>query len=262
MAHGTITGGADSSTGGHLMNIAHDPVRHAARQLAEMGEKRDKILAHISKDEAVLLAKLSGGSVNPMTGLPQFGFFSSFAGPISGILGGNSGSSSPGQSQYDEVSKATKPLTNEAGQLLNQYSTGTLSPGDQLSLNAQTEAAKAEANQYAASAGTGTSSMLANQLGNIDINSAEARTNILKGYLGEANQLYGTAFGPYEAALSDQFQGQQQAQSLLAGGIGSLFSDLGGVSGIGGDFSSLFKGIGGMFGGSSSPATSAVTQTA
>lgn len=45
-----------------------------AKQLAAHGHGQDKILAHINPQEAALLAKMFGGTTNPHTGLPQFGW--------------------------------------------------------------------------------------------------------------------------------------------------------------------------------------------
>jgi len=59
-------------------------VRETARHIASLGHGRDSVLAHINPEEAALLAKLSGGTVNPHTGLPQFGFWSNLGGALTG----------------------------------------------------------------------------------------------------------------------------------------------------------------------------------
>ncbi len=47
-----------------------------AELIRQQGEGEDTVLAHITPQESALLAQLSdGGSINPITGLPQFGFF-------------------------------------------------------------------------------------------------------------------------------------------------------------------------------------------
>lgn len=68
-----------------------------AENVRRQGEGQDTILAHINPQEAALLAQLSGGgSINPVTGLPQFGLFSnprkwfkSVLGPAAGSLIGH-----------------------------------------------------------------------------------------------------------------------------------------------------------------------------
>lgn len=46
-----------------------------AEMIRQQGEGEDKILAHINPREAHILSLMSGGSINPKTGLPQFGLF-------------------------------------------------------------------------------------------------------------------------------------------------------------------------------------------
>lgn len=46
-----------------------------ARRLKSYGEGDDTILAHINPEEAELLSKRFGYDINPVTGLPQFGWF-------------------------------------------------------------------------------------------------------------------------------------------------------------------------------------------
>lgn len=84
---------------------------HMAQIMSQMGEGDDKILAHINPEEAAFLSKnsLGGGSINPQTGLPQFGGWKSFTkmigpllgtalgtmvgGPVGGAIGGGIGGS-------------------------------------------------------------------------------------------------------------------------------------------------------------------------
>jgi hypothetical protein len=48
-------------------------VQELAEMLRKMGRGKDKVLAHITPEEAVMLKKMGGrGSINPMTGLPEF----------------------------------------------------------------------------------------------------------------------------------------------------------------------------------------------
>jgi hypothetical protein len=55
-------------------NFMHN-MRHMAEQLQRRGTGGDDILAHINPAEAMQLARQYGGSMNPQTGLPEFGFF-------------------------------------------------------------------------------------------------------------------------------------------------------------------------------------------
>jgi hypothetical protein len=51
-------------------------LRNAAEQIRERGRGDDTILAHINPQEAGILKLLGGsGTINPYTGLPEFGFF-------------------------------------------------------------------------------------------------------------------------------------------------------------------------------------------
>lgn len=50
-------------------------IKSLARQLPNYGRYNDDMVAHISSDEAALLKSLGGaGTINPHTGLPEFGF--------------------------------------------------------------------------------------------------------------------------------------------------------------------------------------------
>ena len=47
--------------------------RELAEMLRQMGRGRDKVLAHITPEEADMLIQAGGsGSINPNTGLPEF----------------------------------------------------------------------------------------------------------------------------------------------------------------------------------------------
>jgi hypothetical protein len=53
-------------------------LHEAAQKLKDAGRNDDTMLAHITPEEAMLLKGRGGeGSINPMTGLPEYGFFSS-----------------------------------------------------------------------------------------------------------------------------------------------------------------------------------------
>ena len=53
-------------------------LHEAAQKLKDAGRNDDTMLAHITPEEAMLLKSRGGeGSINPVTGLPEYGFFSS-----------------------------------------------------------------------------------------------------------------------------------------------------------------------------------------
>lgn len=57
-------------------NFARGGIAEAARSMQAAGRGNDSILAHINPQEAALLKALGGGAtVNPVTRLPEFGFF-------------------------------------------------------------------------------------------------------------------------------------------------------------------------------------------
>ena len=54
-------------------------LRNAAEQLRERGRGDDTILAHITPEEAGILKLMGGsGTINPYTGLPEFGSWNPF----------------------------------------------------------------------------------------------------------------------------------------------------------------------------------------
>lgn len=58
--------------------FARGGIAEAARIVASQGRSGDTMLAHITPEEARLLRKRGGmGTINPATGLPEYGFFSS-----------------------------------------------------------------------------------------------------------------------------------------------------------------------------------------
>jgi hypothetical protein len=75
----------------------NNPYPALAEMIRQQGKGHDTILAHINPLEAMMLKQMGGsGTINPVTGLPQFGFFNrpgkwlkSVAGPVVGIIGGN-----------------------------------------------------------------------------------------------------------------------------------------------------------------------------
>lgn len=75
----------------------YKPYHSLAEIIRRQGEGEDTILAHINPVEAAILKSMGGGgTINPKTGLPQFGLFSnpkkwfkSVAGPAAGVVLGN-----------------------------------------------------------------------------------------------------------------------------------------------------------------------------
>ena len=58
-----------------------------AQELAKMGRGGDTMLAHINPQEATVLKMMGGsGSINPYTGLPEFGFFKSLKNAFKKII--------------------------------------------------------------------------------------------------------------------------------------------------------------------------------
>ena len=66
-----------------------NPILEKARKAGRNG---DTILAHINPLEAIMLKKAGGsGTINPKTGLPEFGFFDNPGKWLKGSLGGATG---------------------------------------------------------------------------------------------------------------------------------------------------------------------------
>ena len=60
-----------------------------AAEMAKMGRGEDRMLAHITRGEARMLRRRGGrGSINPATGLPEFGFFKSIGKAIGSVFKG------------------------------------------------------------------------------------------------------------------------------------------------------------------------------
>jgi hypothetical protein len=68
-----------------------NPYPTIAEMIRQQGEGKDSILAHINAEEAEMLAQMSGGDINPKTGLPQFGFFNKPGKALRSIAGGAAG---------------------------------------------------------------------------------------------------------------------------------------------------------------------------
>lgn len=91
----TIDQQMNYARGGKVKKKKKGGIMRAMPTLAEMirgqGEGNDKILAHINPEEAEMLAQTSGGDINPITGLPQFGLFDNPGKWLKSNLGGGAG---------------------------------------------------------------------------------------------------------------------------------------------------------------------------
>ena len=91
----TIAPQVNYARGGKVKKKKKGGIMNSMPSLAEMirrqGEGQDQILAHINPEEAQMLAETSGGDINPMTGLPQFGLFSNPKKWLKGSIGGAGG---------------------------------------------------------------------------------------------------------------------------------------------------------------------------
>lgn len=67
-------------------------LNHILEQVRQRGRNGDTILAHINPIEAVMLKQAGGsGTINPKTGLPEFGFFNKPGKWFKGTIGGAAG---------------------------------------------------------------------------------------------------------------------------------------------------------------------------
>lgn len=84
--------GAPYKHGGKVKSQKANPYPSLAEMIRQQGKGEDTILAHINPLEAQILKSLGGsGSINPKTGLPQFGFFKNPLKAIKSVLGGGAG---------------------------------------------------------------------------------------------------------------------------------------------------------------------------
>jgi len=68
------------------MGMARGGIAEAAHMVASRGRGQDTMLAHITPREAQMLRAKGGmGTINPATGLPEYGFFSSIGKALSGV---------------------------------------------------------------------------------------------------------------------------------------------------------------------------------
>lgn len=84
--------GAPYKHGGKVKSQKANPYPSLAEMIRQQGKGEDTILAHINPLEAEILKGLGGkGTINPKTGLPQFGFFKNPFKAIKSVFGGGAG---------------------------------------------------------------------------------------------------------------------------------------------------------------------------
>lgn len=84
--------GAPYKHGGKVKSQKTNPYPSLAEMIRQQGKGEDTILAHINPLEAEILKGIGGkGTINPKTGLPQFGFFKNPFKAIKSVLGGGAG---------------------------------------------------------------------------------------------------------------------------------------------------------------------------
>jgi len=84
--------GAPYKEGGKVKSQKANPYPSLAEMIRQQGKGEDTILAHINPLEAEILRGIGGkGTINPKTGLPQFGFFKNPFKAIKSVFGGGAG---------------------------------------------------------------------------------------------------------------------------------------------------------------------------
>jgi len=93
------------------MQLAKGGIAEAARLVASHGRSGDTMLAHINKDEAALLKKHGGwGTINPRTGLPEYGLGSFVKSVVGGATSAVKGVTSAVSSAIKSVGSAVKQV--------------------------------------------------------------------------------------------------------------------------------------------------------
>ena len=120
--------------------MARGGIADAARQVANSGRGQDTMLAHITPREAALLRSHGGvGTINPKTGLPEYGLWSSIVSTVKGavsgigsaISGAVKGLGNTVKSVFQTVTSAVKSvLQSPIGKVLGTVALATfLGPG-------------------------------------------------------------------------------------------------------------------------------------
>ena len=83
------TGEEEGEEGEEEQMFAEGGLAQMAKKIQAQGRNGDSVLAHINKEEAEALRRMGGGAtINPKTGLREFGFFSSIGKAIKGVVKG------------------------------------------------------------------------------------------------------------------------------------------------------------------------------
>lgn len=104
-------------------------IKSASNKIASYGSGRDKILAHINPEEALLLEHIFGGDINRRTGLPQYGGFSRLFGKKRVDEHGNVHRSGLRKVAYNvghDVEKAVRPIAKVALPIAGTLAGGAL----------------------------------------------------------------------------------------------------------------------------------------
>ena len=105
--------------------MARGGIAEAARQVAGKGRGQDTMLAHITPREAAILRSHGGmGTINPQTGLPEYGLFSFIKDTLTGVKNTLKGA-------FKAVTNTVKQvLSNPIGKILGTVALATfLGPG-------------------------------------------------------------------------------------------------------------------------------------
>jgi hypothetical protein len=190
------------------MGMAQGGLADVASYLASKGRGGDSILAHITPEEAAMLKRRGGaGTINPMTGLPEFK-----GGPVGKIVGAVKGV------VKSVVNVTKKALKSPVGRILGTIALATvLGPaGVGLSLGS-TAATSAAINFGLASAGT-------TLLGGGSVK--EALISGAMGYFGGGGTAFGvnpmSAIGQYLPGAAGSALNTGLASGVLGAGIGKL----------------------------------------
>lgn len=198
----------------------------AAREIAKLGEGSDRILAHINAEEAALLARLSGGHVNPKTGLPSFGWLQDWGSDFSmKHLNPFIEFRDPHKSLQQHLTKGMQSTVGPIALDFVPVVGGALSAGERVWLNKESKnPASSNYKAPSSSAGAEVAQGVATQAavnGITGSGSSTASTGGASGIMGLLGRLFGgskaAAAKPAATAPSAQITNlQQQVQQLKA----------------------------------------------
>ena len=134
-----------------------------------------------------------------------------------GLTGYNMVSQQQAQKSAQDFANQLKqlgiPLNNASNQLLAQYASGKLNPGDQYAIQQFVQQNIAQAKQYYASAGLGDSSMAQQAIQAIEAQGQAMTSAALQGYLTSATNLATAGNAPITAGINQQIATDQQLQN-------------------------------------------------